>query len=562
MTPKTKQNFLITLVILTLFFTAPLKAQVTIGDQTEPHDFSILELSTAKLKGGLRLPQLTTAQRDSTSNSWDMSLKEKAEGLIIYNKTTNCIEFWNRVKWISLCSGIPIDCNTVIYPTLNSFYDFAGPATIANLVDSLGGNVYDAEIGGNLYNNSDPLNSGTYYVEQKIGDCPPRRVMIEVIVSTVAVSNISIDACVNTMYDFQYQTLSAYGDNGLATQWQWYAKQNSASNYTPISGATTASYTIPTHLYNGLVDFKVEAWNAVNNTNRCYGTLDIEFIATNGSDGVELRALRYKDNISNPTGKLKFSYLNLGSEFDNEGNQNACDFGDLYQWGRIADDHEIIIWTKPSVGGNISFDATTASNQISGTGAVYDSNPNTALEGGTPFYQITDQTHYDKFMLVSNTWNLNYSDYQYFWNSETQFAKTANDPCPIGWRIPSRYEWGAIFKSTPSNISSSSAATENTWTWRPNIGNRIMGGYIVTYGRSGDGSLDNTKRIFFPASGYRYHSTGLLTSTFGYYWSSTATKTANAYRGLFIYSDGVETGYTLNVRGAGYNLRCVENSTP
>lgn len=190
---KTKQNWFLTIIAFTLFFTASVKAQVTIGDLAEPHDYSILELSAAKLKGGLRLPQLTTVQRDSISNSWDTTLKNKAEGLVIFNLITNCLEFWNGSTWISICSDILIDYNTVICPTLNDCYDFAASATIADLINAVGGNVYDEE--GALYNNSDPLNPGTYYIEQKVGDFPPTRVMIKVTISTKAVSGILVDAC-------------------------------------------------------------------------------------------------------------------------------------------------------------------------------------------------------------------------------------------------------------------------------------------------------------------------------------------------------------------------------
>ena len=102
---KTKQNWLLTLMALALLFTLPTKAQVTVGDQKKAQDFSILELSTEKLKGGLRLAQLTTHQRDSISNKWKVeAVADKLEGLVIYNLDTNCVDYWNGNIWITLCA--------------------------------------------------------------------------------------------------------------------------------------------------------------------------------------------------------------------------------------------------------------------------------------------------------------------------------------------------------------------------------------------------------------------------------------------------------------------------
>ncbi|MDR1373267.1 MAG: formylglycine-generating enzyme family protein [Dysgonamonadaceae bacterium] len=86
-------------------------AQVTIGELKDPESFSILELvSNSK---GLRLPQLTTAQRDALhlENLIDTE-KTKALGLQIFNTFTRCVETWNGVEWIQQCDGEPLDPQT------------------------------------------------------------------------------------------------------------------------------------------------------------------------------------------------------------------------------------------------------------------------------------------------------------------------------------------------------------------------------------------------------------------------------------------------------------------
>ena len=71
---KAKKNlFGLSMMLLAVaLFTSPLKAQVNIGSENSPKSFSLLELTTEIKKGGLRMPQLKTAQRNAlnlTSNA-------------------------------------------------------------------------------------------------------------------------------------------------------------------------------------------------------------------------------------------------------------------------------------------------------------------------------------------------------------------------------------------------------------------------------------------------------------------------------------------------------------
>jgi hypothetical protein len=98
-------------------FTLNLHGQVTIGDEVLPQSYSILEVSTDVTKGGIRLPQLTTHQRDSITAAAAFPGDAKARGLAIYNSDTRCYEYWNSKKWVSLCAGtanITLDPDTVL----------------------------------------------------------------------------------------------------------------------------------------------------------------------------------------------------------------------------------------------------------------------------------------------------------------------------------------------------------------------------------------------------------------------------------------------------------------
>ncbi|WP_264538191.1 hypothetical protein [Flavobacterium sp. N1736] len=107
-----KNLFYIWLLFVAMLFSVNTSAQVTIGGKKAPEAFSVLELGN---KGGLRLPQLTTAER----NAFTVSGNALANGLTIFNKTVNCVEYWNGGRWVSLCEGTsqitisPAACLTV-----------------------------------------------------------------------------------------------------------------------------------------------------------------------------------------------------------------------------------------------------------------------------------------------------------------------------------------------------------------------------------------------------------------------------------------------------------------
>ncbi len=73
-----------------------LMAQVAISaNNSEPDASALLDvISTAQ---GLLLPRMTTEQRDVIS--------APAEGLMIFNTTTNCINFYTGTKWFKICGN-------------------------------------------------------------------------------------------------------------------------------------------------------------------------------------------------------------------------------------------------------------------------------------------------------------------------------------------------------------------------------------------------------------------------------------------------------------------------
>ena len=117
-------------------------------------------------------------------------------------------------------------------------------------------------------------------------------------------------------------------------------------------------------------------------------------------------------------------------------------------------------------------------------------------------------------------------------------SKTATDPCPAGFRVPTNAQWAAVIaNNTRSSTGSWAAGTANFGSaihWGPN---------------------ESTKNLTLPAAGYRSASNGALTGrgSTGYYWSSTEGGTTANY--LYFGSSVASTGN--NTRTYGFSVRCV-----
>ena len=101
---KTILRFATAMLLLTIGAFINLNAQVTVGSNKAPDVFSVLELISTGNNSGLRLTQMTTAQRDAMANATFIA-NPLSVGLVIYNTTTNCVEYWNGTRWIGLCEG-------------------------------------------------------------------------------------------------------------------------------------------------------------------------------------------------------------------------------------------------------------------------------------------------------------------------------------------------------------------------------------------------------------------------------------------------------------------------
>ncbi len=147
------------------------------------------------------------------------------------------------------------------------------------------------------------------------------------------------------------------------------------------------------------------------------------------------------------------------------------------------------------------------------------------------------------FVATANTssgaifgWNSTAATY----GSWIDARKTANDPCPPGFRVPTIEQWyGVINYNIESRTGSWTDSTTNFTSaihWGPD---------------------ESTKTLTLPAGGYRHHDDGTLTNCgfSGIYWSSTATNfwTWN----LSFDSNYATTGF--NDRANGASVRCISD---
>jgi uncharacterized protein (TIGR02145 family) len=193
-----------------------------------------------------------------------------------------------------------------------------------------------------------------------------------------------------------------------------------------------------------------------------------------------------------------FMCYNLGvtSTYDALTYQSGSNNGALYQWGRQTDGHEV----------------RTSLTQAGPVAAPVES----------------------KFITVgSNDWISPQNNYLWL---DSNGLKTAIDPCPVGFRVPTQAQWGGLFRIGTSR-GAPNTATQNTWTWT---------GYGYTVGSN----------LFLPAAGYRILWDATLSNVgrSGFYWGSSVNGTS-AYNLAFFF-DAVLPG-DLNERGYGFSVRCI-----
>jgi uncharacterized protein (TIGR02145 family) len=238
-------------------------------------------------------------------------------------------------------------------------------------------------------------------------------------------------------------------------------------------------------------------------------------------------------------------------------------YGSKYQWGCQSDGHENVWSTFTTNAGVVDENIN-----VSTDGQVIEGKAEFGL-----FIKASAVTQNDWYTTLGSApyWNRPYrwdgKDYTstptftpFVPNSKVTSDKGV-DPCPAGFRVPSKEEWVTVAPSSGLN----------NWVWVAKGVTSVPGvdldggtvqtaGYLIYPAATAFGGsatfYSETPALFLPAAGYRSSSNGNLDmGGSGLYWSSTA--------GTDVYGHGVYFTYnTISsshnyVRADGMSVRCV-----
>ena len=220
---------------------------------------------------------------------------------------------------------------------------------------------------------------------------------------------------------------------------------------------------------------------------------DLKYLEVfNGVRWLNSASLSSTDVYSPTTGQIWMD-RNLGATRVATSMNDFNAYGSLFQWGRRADGHELINWTSATAGTAVNSGVNTTRNDSPGNTFI-----RTSVE---PF-----------------DWRVNSNDN--LW----QGASGNNNPCPVGYRIPTVAEWSAESAS---------------WT-----------------SQNAEGGFASLLKLC--VTGIRNSSTGSITTdgTNSFYWTSVAlpNQQSKAYK---LSSVGI-ANETVN-RSMGYAVRCIKN---
>lgn len=292
-----------------------------------------------------------------------------------------------------------------------------------------------------------------------------------------------------------YTYVDAEEDAEAGTTYQWYSSANgTGSDAVAIVGATDQTYVVQDEDATKSLQFRVTPKAAAGTlvgieTNSPF-TLGIgdETEVTFMYMGEEVTYGIIKSTVTN----RKWLDRNLGAGAAPNASNDWANYGDLFQWGRAADGHQVVVR-------NGSWDTDSGCTPWIG-------------DPINPVYATSD-TPNDAFYRPNMVFPFDWRNPQN--ENLWQGVNGKNNPCPSGWRIPTKSEWEAEAITT---LAGAYTQLKITLT-----GERIN----YSQGCGGNGILENG----FTACG---------SLDYGRYWSSTT--------GLWTIEDNAPASYRIGFK--------------
>ena len=237
-------------------------------------------------------------------------------------------------------------------------------------------------------------------------------------------SNVSVTGAVevNKVLTATYTYSDAENNAESGSTFKWYmANDGTGAGETAIDGATSLTYTIQDAAQGKYLRFGVTPKATTGNTtgievkSAFVGAVGEPTTVTFTYNGA---SVTYGILTSAATGR-KWLDRNLGAPNTPTAHNNYQNYGDLFQWGRLADGHQLMLRNGPS-----DADMTP----VKGTTSI-----------SPPFQTVSsDNPGHSLFIIngdIPNDWRSPQN------NSLWQGVNGINNPCPSGWRMATATEW-------------------------------------------------------------------------------------------------------------------------
>ncbi|MDY3318441.1 FISUMP domain-containing protein [Riemerella anatipestifer] len=258
---------------------------------------------------------------------------------------------------------------------------------------------------------------------------------------------------------------------------------------------------------------------------RCFGKTTQQCLSDMGSPSpwasTEMEHQFIYIPITGPDGKTWLNN-NLGAEYARVGSldfnptkqaTSKTDYkayGSLFQWQRKPDGHELITWTS----------STNGTPKYTGSGSLSSSWTN----AGTNRFINGEDTYASWLNTTVNQQTANHQ----LWR-----ANGTNNPCPLGYHVPTLAELQALHTAITGATGTNSSGNSNMW---------------------------NETGLRLPASGGRIWVVGSFgdRSSHGRFWSSEASNSSHSWS-LWFSSRNSGAGYN-DYRAFGFSVRCIKDN--